>query len=331
MARRFASVPGSSERLADRLDRLYRRSGANLPFADPVPSHGAEMEGYFWRVTDVEHKRVVVALCGVNRHRDGDWATVALATHPGGFVRSAVLDHAYASPDRFLVEAGDGAFRATASSLHLDLGPDARAELEFTNAIAWPHAFGGGGIFSAVPFLGQYWHPHMLDGSATGEISLADETWAINDSQLYAEKNWGAGFPLRWWWGQAHGFDRRDVCVAFGGGLLTAGPLSRSVSGVVVLLGKDVIRLTPPFSRVSCETDGRTWEVNAKGHGYHVGIRGTADHAAHVLPVPLPEQRRNAATDFQHLAGTLVLEVSGRAEFRGTSELAGLEIGSRPD
>ncbi|MGZ6909843.1 MAG: tocopherol cyclase family protein, partial [Acidimicrobiia bacterium] len=61
----------------------YRRTGADVPFGDPVPSHGAEMEGWFWRVTDPASGRVVVALCGVNRHPAGDWATVAVALHPG--------------------------------------------------------------------------------------------------------------------------------------------------------------------------------------------------------------------------------------------------------
>ena len=31
---------------------LYRRTGADVPFGDPLPSHGTEMEGWFWRVTD---------------------------------------------------------------------------------------------------------------------------------------------------------------------------------------------------------------------------------------------------------------------------------------
>ena len=30
----------------------YRRTGADLPFGDSLPTHGAEMEGWFWRVTD---------------------------------------------------------------------------------------------------------------------------------------------------------------------------------------------------------------------------------------------------------------------------------------
>src|SRR5665647_3639502 len=85
---------------------VYRRTGADVPYGDPLPSHGTEMEGWFWRLTDPTSGRVVVALCGVNRHPAGDWATVAVATHPGGVVHSAVLDLAEASPDHLLLSAG---------------------------------------------------------------------------------------------------------------------------------------------------------------------------------------------------------------------------------
>ena len=205
-------------RLLGRLDGVYRRTGANLPLGDPRLSHGAEMEGYFWRVTDVAAGRVLVVLCGVNRHPDGEWATVAVAAHPGGFVRSAVLDGAHASSERFLVSAGDGAFTATGTEVHVDLGDDARVDLELSRPVLWPLAFGGGGLFSALPFLGQYWQPHLLGGGATGSARVGDQAWELTDAEVYAEKNWGAGFPERWWWGQAQGFDRPDVCVAFGGG-----------------------------------------------------------------------------------------------------------------
>jgi hypothetical protein len=46
-----------------------------------APPHGAEMEGWFLRLTDPVNDRVVVALCGINRHAAGDWATVAVAAH----------------------------------------------------------------------------------------------------------------------------------------------------------------------------------------------------------------------------------------------------------
>ena len=51
----------------------YRRTGADLPGGDPRPTHHAEMEGWFWRCTDVRRDRVVVALCGINRQAAGDW------------------------------------------------------------------------------------------------------------------------------------------------------------------------------------------------------------------------------------------------------------------
>lgn len=313
-----------------RLDQLYRRTGATLPFGDALPSHGAEMEGYFWRVTDVPNGRVLVVLCGVNRHPDGDWATVALAAHPGGFVRSAVLSNAHASSDRFLVTAGDGAFAADAGGVHINLGDDARADLSLASAVGWPRGLGGGGVFSMLPFLGQYWHPHVLGGVAAASARIRDEEWTLADADVYAEKNWGAGFPSRWWWGQAQAFERPDVCVAFSGGVLTAGPLAITVGGVVVRLGSDVIRLTPPLAVVRSYTDGTRWEVRARSSGHHVHIVGHAAHAAHILPVPIPSQRRNADTDFEHLAGHMSLEVSGRHTYRGETELAGLEIGTRP-
>ena len=139
--------------MIDRLDALYRRTGANLPHGDPLPSHGAQMEGYFWRVTDVASSRVIVVLCGINRHPDGDWATVAIAAEPGGFVRSAAFARACSRRDSFVVTAGDGGFRATSTDVHLDLGDDAVVDISIDSVVGWPHALGGGGFFSAVPFL----------------------------------------------------------------------------------------------------------------------------------------------------------------------------------
>src|SRR5215211_6019175 len=92
---------------ADQLVASYRQTGADVPFGDPLPSHGREMEGWFWRVTESASGRVLVALCSVNQHTDGDWATVAIALHPGGIVRAAALDGARAGRSRFVVSAGN--------------------------------------------------------------------------------------------------------------------------------------------------------------------------------------------------------------------------------
>lgn len=292
------------------------------------------MEGWFWRLTDSASGRVVVALCSVNRHPDGDWATVAVALHPGGFVRAAAMDAARADQSRFAVSAGTGPHNTLAASVdRLQIAlDDVNLELRFADPFVWPKAFGGGGIFASVPFLNQYWHPYRLGGSATGTVEFASNRWSFDAAKLYAERNWGAGFPKHWWWGQAHDFGGADVSVAFSGGLLRLGPIHRDVAGLVVRLGEKVIRMTPPASVRTAVRDG-TWTVHARSPRYRIDLDGDGDGLdPHVLPVPLPAQRRNIDTDFEHLAGRLrcVVRQSGQVIFDGTSSLAGLEVGSLP-
>ncbi|OBK44456.1 tocopherol cyclase family protein [Mycobacterium kubicae] len=327
------NVIGSVAHTGQRLVSLYRRSGADLPFGDPLPSHGTEMEGWFWRLSDPANQRVVVALCSANRHPDGDWSTAAIALHPGGVVRSAAINQVSADRARFSVkaEAGPDLVDADGERLRMVLG-DTEVDIKLTQECRWPKAFGGGGVFSSVPFLNQYWHPYRLGGTASGAVTSDDQRWDFTDATLYCERNWGAGFPLRWWWGQAHDFGESDVCVAFSGGLLELGPLRREVTGVIVRLGSRVLRITPP-ALVSCTLGDRSWRIDARTPRYHVTLDGRGDAVGpHVLPVPLPAERRNVDTDYEYLAGSLRCTVRewGRTIFDGTSQLAGLEIGSRP-
>ncbi len=321
--------------VAKRLVAAYRQTGADLPFGDPLPSHGCEMEGWFWRITDSASGRVVVALCSVNQHPDGDWATVAVALHPGGMVRAAALDAARAERSRFAVSAGTAPPAAVAASvdqLRVELD-DVHLGLRFADPYVWPKALAGGGLFSSIPFLNQYWHPYRLGGTATGTVEFNGGHWSFDAAPLYAERNWGAGFPERWWWGQAHDFGGADVSVAFSGGLLRLGPIRRDVAGVVVRLGDRVIRVTPPAPVRSRVGEGQ-WTVRAKSPRYQIELDGDdAGLKPHILPVPLPAERRNVDTDFEHLAGRLhcVVREFGRVVFDGRSELTGLEVGSLPD
>jgi len=319
--------------MLNRLTDLYRRTGADVPYGNPLPSHGTEMEGWFWRVTDEAAGRALIALCSVNRQPTGDWSTAAVGVHPGLVVRSGALGNARALQSPFSVSAGDdsGNFTVSTDRVRFELG-DLRLNMEITDRFAWPKAFGGGGVFSAIPFLNQYWHPYCLGGKASGTVEYGDESWTFDGAKVYAERNWGKGFPLRWWWGQAHDFGGDDVCVAFSGGLLSLGPIARDVNGIVVRVGKKVIRMTPPVL-VRSEVGDNQWLIRGKSARYEIEIEGDGRHLPpHVLPVPLPAQRRNIDTDFEHLGGRLRLTVreSGRLLFNGTSELAALEVGSRP-
>jgi hypothetical protein len=325
--------PGMSA--AARLARAYRGTGADPPFGDPRRAHpGVAMEGYFWRFTHAASGRVVVALCGISQAPDGPWATVALAAHPGRFLREAVVAHGSADLARLGVEAAGGVFAGDADHVRVDLGADARLDARIHGVCGWPRrAFGGVGPAHAVPGLSQYWHPHVLGGRVEGHVVLGDVTLDLTGFDVYAEKNWGrGGFPERWWWGQAQGFDRPDVCVVFAGGVVRLGPASLTATALVVRLGDTLIRLGQPLlSGVAADVGREHWHLRARGPVWSVEVEASApaEHA-HVLPVPLPAERRNIAGAHEHLAGSLHLTVRrrGRVVYAGESHLAGLEHGS---
>ncbi len=324
---------------AEQLRDLWRRTGADLPGGDPRPSHGAEMEGYFWRITDVARGTVVLALCGVNRDADGGrWATVAVSAHPAGITRSAVVEEATDDPHHLDVRAGT-TLRASADRLVVELD-DVALDVSLGPTGTGTGVLPGGGVAGIVPGLGQYWHPHLLGAPASGKMMIGATTHEL-DGVAYAEKNWGRGFPERWWWGQADGFERTGsgLTVAFGGGRLTTRVAGREVgtdvTGIVCALDGRIVRLAPPLARVTAEVDHRAgrWRVHGRGPRTEITIDGDGSHREPaVLPVPLPAERRNVDTDLEHLAATLHLTVrrDGRTLVEDTSHLAALEVGWRP-
>ncbi len=321
----------------------YRATGADLPFGDPRGYHGVGMEGWFWRLTRAEDGAVVVALLAISRDATGGtWGMVALAVHPGGFVRAATLGHAAAARRglhlRVAEEAsGPAALEATEDRLRVDLGPDARLGVTFSDRIGWPRrAFGGIGPAQSLPGLSQYWHPHLLGARVSGTVRAGDGEVDLTGATAYAEKNWGAaGHPPDWWWGQAHGFERPDACVAFAGGVARAGPLHLRATAAVVSLGGEVLRIVRPPGPLGVGVDARGWRLRGRAGLHLVEIEGQAGNAPpHRLPVPDPAGRRRLeGWSAMHLAGAMRVRVSrrGRTVFAGESALAGLERGSGPE
>ena len=314
----------------------YRRTGADLPFGDPRAAHDVAMEGYFWRFTQRDTGRVLIALAGINRSDDGRWATLGVGAHPGGFLRTSAHPVAGADPERLGAFAGN-AFHGTADRLRVDLGADARLDVRIVDPVPWPRRrLGGSSIFHVVPALNQYWHPWLLGGRAEGWADVDGERWELDGAQVYGEKNWGrGGFPDSWWWGQAQGFDDPRVCVAFAGGRVTAGPLHTEVTAVAVALPDGtVVRLgNPVTSPIRARVGDGSWLLSGGSRRWSVEIEGQAPlSGALVLPVPLPAQRRNVPGALEHLAGELDVTVRrhGRLVLSGRSHLAGLECGGIP-
>src|SRR4051794_31311779 len=321
----------------------YRATGADPPFGDPRGYHGVGMEGWFWRITHAPAGVVVVVLAAVNRDAaGGTWGMTALAVHPGGFVRSATVDRVRVARRgiglRFEDEAGHAVLAADDGRLRVDLGPDAGVDVAFADRVGWParRAFGGIGPAQAIPGLSQYWHPHLLGARVRGAARAGAAELDLDGATAYAEKNWGAGgHPPAWWWGQAHGFDREDACVAFAGGRAALGPLRLpAATAVVVALGGEVLRLVSPLVPLRVEVDDRGWRLRGRTARYRVEVEGHAGGTEpHVLPVPIPAERgRHEEQSAMHLAGTLHVHVrrGARTVFEGASALAGLERGLGP-
>lgn len=302
------------------------------------------MEGYYWRFADPASGRAVVALCGVCRAPDGPWALVALAGHPGGFVRWAVAPRAWADPAGLGVAAWAGpdpvgrdavagdrserlVLRGSAERLEVDLGPDARLSVTLDRRVGWPRRrFGALGPAQVVPGLPQYWHPHLLGARVAGMAQLGGEAVELAGFAAYAEKNWGGAFPGEWWWGQA-GLGP-DAVAAFAGGRLR-GPLV--ASAIVVRVGGEVVALSPPGALVTAQVRRGEWRLRARSARWRVTLEGEGA-TPHVLPVPVPAERRVIMRSQQHLAGHMrvVVRRGRHTVLRAESTLAGLEHGTPP-
>ncbi len=312
-----------------RLGNAYRRTGADLPFGDPRRAHGVAMEGYYWRLSDPASGRCVIALCGVCQAGAAPWAVVALAGHPGGFVRWTAAPTAAAEPDALGAAAWDveGApvLRGSERRIAVDLGPDARLEAVLEGRAGWPHAgLGALGLAQAAPGLPQYWHPAVLGARVRGEAVLGGETVSLDGWDGYVEKNWGGTFPAEWWWGQAALGD--GAMAAFAGGRL-AGPVA--ASAVVVRAGGSLARFAPPGAVVQASAGGGEWRLRGRTPRWSVTIEGSALAPPHMLPVPVPSERRAVLRSEHHLAGRMrvVLRRGRRVVLRAETDVAGLEHG----
>ena len=308
----------------------YRRTGADPPYTDPARNHGAAFEGYYWRLVHPEAGWVIVWLCGVCQGSGGSWATVALAVHPGGFLRHGTVAPATGDFERFGASAGD-VFRGSADGLHVRMGDDAWVEARFRGQVTWPRrALGALGPAQLVPGLAQYWHPVLLAAEVEGEACIGGRRLRLDGARAYAEKNWGPRFAGRWWWGQANAFPDPDIGVAFAGGTLPILGVSAAPTAVVVRLGERVLRFVPPFARAQTRVDAHRWQVHMRSPRYRLELEGQAgEEEPYRLPVPDVRERRVEMRSQQVLAGRLRLSVHrGRhTVIDEVSRLAGLELG----
>lgn len=306
--------------MTGRIVDAWRRTGADPPWADPRGTHDAPMEGYYWRLVG-DDGAVIVALCGLLR--DGG-ALVALAAD--GAVATARGRGGPADARTLGVEV-PGLMRASPSSLAVRAG-DMELSLRWAGA-AWPRRpFGGLGPAGALPGLSQYWHPHTLGARASGELVRGGRATAVS-GLLYAEKNWGPGFPERWWWAEAHD---AGTLVALAGGRVRAGPLALTATSLVLVHGGRLLRIGPPTGLVRSRVGGGRWRFRAWSGRDRVELEGAPGPGEPArLPFPAAAGAPSGTVD-QVLEGTLALRWRRGRRLMLDTVLApaGLEDGAHP-
>ncbi|HWK29452.1 MAG TPA: tocopherol cyclase family protein [Solirubrobacter sp.] len=234
---------------------------------------------------------------------------MTLASEPDGFERTVIADRARIDPHRLGVDAGP--LRADEHGLTVDLGPGLDARFEARRD--WPRPLGPLGAAQLVPWLGQYWAPHLLGARVSGRYGER----SLDGADVYAEKNWGAAFARHWWWGQGPG-------VAFAGGRIHG----LAPTAVVVWTDEDVLALAPPLACTVARAGGGEWRIRARSPRYRVELEGEA-RGGHRLYVPVPAERRLEPRSNHFLTGTVRYTVwRGRRVWVRREGLAGLEDGA---
>lgn len=118
------------------------------------------------------------------------------------------------------------------------------------------------GWMAALPVFEPHWQVLMARGEATGWLEWGGERVAFERAPAYAEKNWGAGFPSRWWWVQCDAFDGEDDAA------MTAVGATRGLAGVPGLaetVGMVGLHWRGRFFELAPWTGTMEWAVDAWG------------------------------------------------------------------
>lgn len=85
-------------------------------------------------------------------------------------------------------------------------------DFRYSALLGWGNRDAGGRCtatnLSHLPMFEPGYQILMAHGVAeSGTVRYGDTTYNMRGARVYAEKNWGASFPSRWWWIQSNAFD----------------------------------------------------------------------------------------------------------------------------
>lgn len=142
-------------------------------------------------------------------------------------------------------------------------------DFDFTPLIGWGDANGEqskstAGWLASFAVFEPHWQVTVADARATGTVTWQNTTFLFKDAPFYAEKNWGAALPEKWYWTQCnsfHGFCGKGeppLSVTAGGGVRQT-PIGKESLGMICVHYDGVFYEAVPW------TGTMEWEVSTWG------------------------------------------------------------------
>ncbi|KAG0493948.1 hypothetical protein HPP92_004942 [Vanilla planifolia] len=199
------------------------------------------------------------------------------------------------------------------------------------------------GWLAAFPVFEPHWQICMAGGLSTGWIEWDEERFEFANAPSYSEKNWGGGFPRKWFWVQCNVFEGASGEVA-----LTAAGGLRKLSGVTdnfenaaligIHYGGRFYEFVPWTSTVTWEVSKwGYWQMSAENDQHVVQLEAITEEPGTPLRAPTIEAGLvTACNDTCH--GDLTMQLwekrsdggKGKLILDVTSNMAALEVGGGP-
>jgi tocopherol cyclase len=212
--------------------------------------------------------------------------------------------------------------------------------------VGWGGRFGAARQYSTAgwlaalgPLLSPHYQVLMSLGHATGWVELDGQRTAFSDAPFYAEKNWGRGFPRKWWWLQCNAFDGVEpaselTLTATGArrSLLAGGALEREED--VGLVGIHFNGEFWPFPEVEWTVaPWGAWRVTASyaDRGTSCTIEAETDDAGCAVRVPSKSGMVDGARETYRGTLRVTMFDKGREVVSATTRHACLETGGEFD
>ncbi|KAJ4808318.1 Tocopherol cyclase [Rhynchospora pubera] len=199
------------------------------------------------------------------------------------------------------------------------------------------------GWLAAFPVFEPHWQICMAGGLSTGWIEWDGERFEFENAPSYSEKNWGGGFPRKWYWIQCNVFEgtSSDVALTAAGGLRELSGLSEefeSPSLIGVHHAGRFHEFVPWTGSVTWDiSPWGCWKMTGENETHLVEIEATTKEPGTPLRAPTIEAGLVTACK-DTCYGDLRLHLwekkydgsKGKVILDVTSNMAALEVGGGP-